>query len=81
MSDFGGSHYPAAAMADIATRSSDLAAAAPAAPEDARWRVIARNAFPFIVVFAMWEIVARLGVFPATAVSVAARSGGQRFVN
>ncbi len=29
-----------------------------------RWRVIARNAFPFLVVGGIWEIVARAGVFP-----------------
>jgi NitT/TauT family transport system permease protein len=49
-------------MADVATPSPALAAAA--AREDARWRVIARNALPFVVVFALWELVARLGVFP-----------------
>jgi NitT/TauT family transport system permease protein len=57
-------HYAAAAMADIATRPAALAAASTSAPEDATWRVIARNAFPFIVVFALWEIVARMGIFP-----------------
>jgi len=31
---------------------------------DARWRVIARTAFPFIVVGGAWEIVAHLGLFP-----------------
>ena len=34
------------------------------ADEDARWRVVARNAFPFIVVGGAWEIVAHLGIFP-----------------
>ena len=29
-----------------------------------RWRLIWRNAFPFLVVGAIWEIVARAGVFP-----------------
>src|ERR1700742_2185999 len=29
-----------------------------------RWRAIWRNAFPFLVVGAIWEIVARAGVFP-----------------
>jgi NitT/TauT family transport system permease protein len=29
-----------------------------------RWRVIARNTFPFVVVGAIWEIVARAGIFP-----------------
>ena len=51
-------------MADITTETGILAARASRAPEDARWRVIWRNAFPFIVVFALWEIVARAGVFP-----------------
>lgn len=32
--------------------------------ENARWRVIARTAFPFLVLAAVWEIVARLDVFP-----------------
>jgi NitT/TauT family transport system permease protein len=32
--------------------------------EDARWRVIARTAFPFLVLGLIWEIVARLEVFP-----------------
>jgi NitT/TauT family transport system permease protein len=32
--------------------------------EDARWRVIARTAFPFLVLAVIWEIVARLEVFP-----------------
>jgi NitT/TauT family transport system permease protein len=30
----------------------------------ARWRVAARNVFPFAVVGGIWEIVAHLGVFP-----------------
>ena len=29
-----------------------------------RWRLIARNAFPFLVVGAIWEIVAWAGIFP-----------------
>jgi NitT/TauT family transport system permease protein len=32
--------------------------------EDARWRVIARTAFPFLVLAVIWEVVARLEVFP-----------------
>jgi NitT/TauT family transport system permease protein len=43
-------------MADVA-----LATAKEAEP---RWLLIWRNAFPFLVVGAVWEIVARLGVFP-----------------
>ena len=51
-------------MTDIITETDILAARSARAPEDARWRVIARNVFPFIVVFGLWEIVARAGVFP-----------------
>src|SRR4051794_41830842 len=43
-------------MADVA-----LATAKEAEP---RWLLIWRNGFPFLVVGAVWEIVARLGVFP-----------------
>ena len=35
-----------------------------AAQGEPRWRAIWRNAFPFIVVAAIWELVARAGVFP-----------------
>jgi NitT/TauT family transport system permease protein len=51
-------------MVDLTTETGILAARATRAPGDARWRVIARNVFPFIVVFSMWEIVARGGFFP-----------------
>src|SRR5476649_1139372 len=29
-----------------------------------RWRAVARNIFPFVVVGTLWEIVALAGVFP-----------------
>ena len=48
-------------MADIAAEPRALAATS---SENARWRVVARNLFPFVVVFGLWEIVARAGVFP-----------------
>jgi len=51
-------------MADVAAHPSSLDAAPSAASEDSRWRLVARNAFPFIVVFSLWEIVARAGIFP-----------------
>jgi NitT/TauT family transport system permease protein len=51
-------------MVDLTTETGILEARAARAPGDARWRVIARNIFPFIVVFSMWEIVARAGIFP-----------------
>ncbi len=41
-----------------------LGAAGSAAAGESRWRVVARNAFPFLVVGAIWEIVAQLGIFP-----------------
>ena len=41
-----------------------LAEFAPATAREPRWRVVARTAFPFIVVGTVWEIVARLGIFP-----------------
>jgi NitT/TauT family transport system permease protein len=50
-------------MADT-TAAPGVIAARPRANEDARWRIVARNAFPFIVVLGLWEIVARAGVFP-----------------
>ena len=46
-------------MADATTLGTDIAQGEP------RWRVIWRNAFPFLVVGAIWEAVARAGVFPA----------------
>jgi NitT/TauT family transport system permease protein len=42
-----------------------VAYAADIAPRaEPRWRAIWRNAFPFLVAGAIWEIVARAGVFP-----------------
>src|ERR1700689_540062 len=43
-------------VSDIATASAAVAAGP--------LRRAARNAFPFVVVGAMWEIVAHLGLFP-----------------
>jgi len=47
--------------------SADLLSArgAPARRGPAWWRVAGRNLFPFVVVGALWEIVARLEIFPA----------------
>jgi NitT/TauT family transport system permease protein len=52
---------PVGAMQDAVT-----IAVTPAAPSrgNERLRLIARNAFPFLVVGAIWEIVARSGTFP-----------------
>jgi len=51
-------------MSDLApTAPPSVTAAEPAAAEGPL-HVIARNAFPFLVVGAIWEIVAHLGLFP-----------------
>ena len=39
-------------------------AALPGRPGESRWRLFARTAFPFLVVGAIWESVARAGAFP-----------------
>jgi NitT/TauT family transport system permease protein len=47
--------------------ASDAALASgspPAQGADARWRVAMRTAFPFLVLGALWEAVAHLGLFP-----------------
>src|SRR5262245_65546430 len=51
-------------MADTAASAHDLTPAAAAPADEPRWRVVLRNAFPFVVVGAIWEIVARSHVFP-----------------
>jgi len=49
-------------MQDAATIVMPAAPAGTPAAE--RWRALARNAFPFLVVGALWEIVAWAGLFP-----------------
>ena len=46
-------------MADATILGTDVAQGEP------RWRVVWRNAFPFLVVALIWEAVARAGMFPA----------------
>src|SRR4029078_3220400 len=41
-----------------------LTAAPSAAAGESRWRVVARTAFPFLVVAVLWEFTAYLGIFP-----------------
>jgi ABC-type nitrate/sulfonate/bicarbonate transport system permease component len=54
------------AMQDVSALSAQAALDLGTAPaRESRWRVIARTAFPFVVVGAVWEIVARSGIFPA----------------
>ena len=52
-------------MADAVTTADATSTAAPAADGESRAWVVARTAFPFLVVGAMWEITAHAGVFPA----------------
>jgi NitT/TauT family transport system permease protein len=53
-------------MSDLAPTASPqiLTAGAAASAGESRWRVIARTAFPFLVVALLWEVTAHLGVFP-----------------
>src|SRR5262245_24625755 len=53
-------------MSDLAPTASPaaLAAATSSTRGESRLRVIARTAFPFLVVALLWEITAYLGVFP-----------------
>jgi NitT/TauT family transport system permease protein len=48
---------------DAVPASAALAAAPARDAGDARWRIIWRNLFPFVVVGGIWEIVAHLGFF------------------
>jgi len=51
-------------MQDAVTTIATTGSSARADGANDRWRVIARNIFPFIVVGTIWEIVAISGVFP-----------------
>src|SRR5262245_13321000 len=51
-------------MTDVPARAADALVAAGAAARESRLQTAARTAFPFLVVGAIWEIVARLGIFP-----------------
>jgi NitT/TauT family transport system permease protein len=53
-------------MSQVAPAASPgiLAAAASSALGESRWLLIARAAFPFLVVALAWEVTAHLGVFP-----------------
>jgi NitT/TauT family transport system permease protein len=48
--------------ADSNSAAGLLTGSSPA--EEPRWRAAARTAFPFLVVGALWELVARLAIFP-----------------
>jgi NitT/TauT family transport system permease protein len=52
-------------MHDAVTIAAPGVPAPPESRGSERLRLIARNTFPFLVVGALWEIVARSGIFPA----------------
>ena len=52
-------------MLDVQSTRAEAKAPAPVMRRESRWRVIARNAFPFAVVAAIWEVLAHAGIFPA----------------
>jgi NitT/TauT family transport system permease protein len=49
-------------MADITATPTQLATTG--SSENARWRALWRNVFPFLVVLGLWEAVAYSGIFP-----------------
>jgi NitT/TauT family transport system permease protein len=51
-------------MTDVPAHSADALLGAAAPMRESRWWVAARTAFPFLVLGVIWEIVARLEVFP-----------------
>jgi NitT/TauT family transport system permease protein len=52
-------------MTDLPANSAQAFIGASSAPaRESRWRLAARTAFPFLVLALLWEITARLGVFP-----------------
>jgi NitT/TauT family transport system permease protein len=58
-------HYRARMSIVAPAASPPLLPAGPSAQRgESRWRLIARTAFPFLVVALAWEATARLGIFP-----------------
>jgi ABC-type nitrate/sulfonate/bicarbonate transport system permease component len=51
-------------MLDVHSISAEASTPARIVYRESRWRVIARNAFPFVVVAAIWEVLAHAGIFP-----------------
>jgi len=52
-------------MHDLVPAEAALASVpSPRSGANTRWRIVARTAFPFLVVGALWETAARAGVFP-----------------
>jgi NitT/TauT family transport system permease protein len=52
------------AMHDIAEANAIAPAAAAARETEPRWRIVVRNAIPFVVVGGLWEAMAHFGSFP-----------------
>jgi NitT/TauT family transport system permease protein len=44
--------------------SDHTIAETPAAASEARWRAVARTAFPFLVLATVWELASHIGIFP-----------------
>jgi NitT/TauT family transport system permease protein len=51
-------------MLDVQSRRVEANTPARVVHREGRWRVIARNVFPFVVVAASWEVLAHAGIFP-----------------
>jgi NitT/TauT family transport system permease protein len=51
-------------MLDVQSTGVEANKPARVAYRESRWRAIARNAFPFVVVAAIWEVLAHAGIFP-----------------
>jgi NitT/TauT family transport system permease protein len=53
-----------AAMHDAVTAPAQAVEFATLPAREPGWRIVARTAFPFLVVGVLWELVAHLGIFP-----------------
>ena len=51
-------------MTDIPAHSANALIGVSGPAREPLWRIVARTAFPFLVLGAIWETVARLGIFP-----------------
>src|SRR5437867_8578636 len=51
-------------MHEVAAANAFAPAAGAARETQSRWRLAARNAFPFLVVGGLWELMAHFGGFP-----------------
>jgi NitT/TauT family transport system permease protein len=51
-------------MTDVPAHSADALLGASTPAQESRWWIAARTAFPFLVLAVIWEIVARLEIFP-----------------